>query len=46
MIIKENKWIGTHRGEMVVQDPSCNKTVIMVMMFLGFVSYIPIALSS
>jgi hypothetical protein len=45
MVIKDNKWIGTHRGDMVVQDPSCDK-IIMVMMFLGFVSYFPATLSS
>jgi len=46
MIIKDNRWIGAHRGDMVVLDSSCNKTVIMVMIFLGFVPYIPTALSS
>ncbi len=45
MVINENKWIGTHRGDMVVQDPSCTK-IIMVMMFLGIVQYFPTALSS
>ncbi|MFX0000229.1 MAG: hypothetical protein ACFE9Q_10975 [Candidatus Hodarchaeota archaeon] len=45
MVIKENNWIGTHQGDTVVQDPSCNKTIIMVMMFLGFVAYNPITLS-
>lgn len=44
MVIKENKWIGTHRGDMVVHDPSCTK-IAMVMMFLGIVKYFPTALS-
>ncbi|MFX1308773.1 MAG: hypothetical protein ACFE8C_03675 [Promethearchaeota archaeon] len=46
MVIKENRWIGTHRGDMVAQDPSSNKTIIMEIMFLGFVSYILSTLSA
>ena len=45
MVIKENNWIGTQRGDMVVQDPTCTK-IIMIMMFLGIVRYFPTALSS
>ena len=45
MLIKENNWIGTHQGDMVVLDPSSDK-IIMVMMFLGLVSYFPATLSS
>ena len=45
MVIKENKWNGTHRRDMVVQDPSCDK-IIIVMMFLGLVPYFTATLSS
>ncbi len=45
MVMKENNWIGINQGDMVVHDPSCYK-IIMVMMFLGFVSYFPATLSS
>jgi hypothetical protein len=45
MIMQENNWIGTHRGDMVVHDPYCEK-IIMIMMFLGLVSYFPATLSS
>jgi hypothetical protein len=45
MIIRENNWIRTNRDTMIVHDPYCDK-IIMVMMFLGFVSYFPATLSS
>ena len=45
MVIKENNWIRTNKGDMIVHDPFCEK-IIMVMMFLGLVSYFPAALSS
>ncbi|MFX0006570.1 MAG: hypothetical protein ACFFA7_14830 [Promethearchaeota archaeon] len=45
MIIRENNWIRTHRDTGIVHDPYCNK-IIMVMMFLGYVSYFPATLSS
>jgi len=44
MVIQESKWIGTHQGDMVVEDPSCTN-IIMVMMVLGIV-YFPTATSS
>jgi hypothetical protein len=45
MIINKNNWIRTNRDNMIVHDPYCDK-IIMVMMFLGFVSYFPATLSS
>jgi hypothetical protein len=45
MVIKENNWIEMNQGDMVVHNPSCDK-IIMILMFLGFVSYIPATLSS
>jgi hypothetical protein len=45
MIVRENNWIGINIGDMLVHNPSCDK-IIMVMMLLGFVSYIPATLSS
>ncbi|MDX1798410.1 MAG: hypothetical protein R3255_07155 [Candidatus Lokiarchaeia archaeon] len=45
MIIRENNWIRTKRGTMIVHDPFCDK-IIMIRMFLGFVSYFPATLSS
>jgi len=46
MVIKEKKWIGTHRGDMVAHNPSCDKIITMVIMFLGFNAYNPITISS
>jgi len=45
MVMKENNWIGANKGDMIVHNPSCNK-IIMVMMFLGFVSYFPATFAS
>ena len=39
MVIKENKWIGTHQGDMIVQNPSCYNNITMVIMFLVFKTY-------
>ena len=38
MIMNINNWIRTNRGNVIVHDPYCEK-IIMVMMFLEFVSY-------
>ena len=45
MMIKENNWIRTNQGNMIVHDPYC-ENIIMVMMFLGIVSYFSAKLSS
>jgi hypothetical protein len=45
MMIKENNWIRTSQRNMIVQDPYC-ENIVMVMMFLGRVSYFPATLSS
>ncbi|MFX1453076.1 MAG: hypothetical protein ACFFCM_19735 [Promethearchaeota archaeon] len=45
MMIKENNWIRTSQSNMIVQDPYC-ENIVMVMMFLGIVSYFPATLSS
>jgi hypothetical protein len=45
MIIRENNWIRTSRDNAIVRDPFYDK-IIMVMMFLGYVSYFPATLSS
>lgn len=45
MVIKENNWIGTHQGDMVVQNPSCINNITMVIMFVGFKAYNPTILT-
>ena len=45
MMIKENNWIRTNQSNMIVQDPYC-ENIVMVMMFLGIVSYFLATLSS
>ena len=45
MVIKQKKWIGTHQGDMVVQIPSSNIIITMVIMFLGSEVYNTITLT-
>ncbi|MFW9828392.1 MAG: hypothetical protein ACFFEY_12450 [Candidatus Thorarchaeota archaeon] len=45
MMIKQNNWIRTNQTNMIVHDPYC-ENIVMVMMFLGNVSYFPATLSS
>ena len=44
MVIKEKTWIDTHQGDILVQNPSC--IITMIIMFLGFNVYNQTILSS